>query len=69
MTLNEWAELICLCYNLVNFNAFTGIGLNKVFQSRSNLYLSTQMDVGRSNIPVDHIGILRDRYKDVTNKR
>ncbi len=61
MTLDTWAELICLRYNLVNSNAFTGIDLNKVFQSRSNLYITTQMDVDRSNIPVDHIGIFRDR--------
>jgi hypothetical protein len=69
MTSDTWAELICLRYNLVNSNAFTGIDLNKVFQSRSNLYLTTQMDVDRSNIPVDHIGIFRDRYKDATNKK
>jgi hypothetical protein len=70
MTLDTWAELICLHYNLVNSNVFTGIDLNKVFQSRSNLYLTTQMDVDQSNIPVDHIGILRDPYKDpATNKK
>ena len=69
MTSDTWAELICLRYNLVNSNAFTGIDLNKVFQSRSNLYITTQMDVDHSNIPVDHIGIFRDRYKDATNKK
>jgi hypothetical protein len=69
MTSDTWAELICLCYNLVNSNACTGIDLNKVLQSRSNLYLSTQMDVDRSNIPVVQIEILRDRYKDATNKK
>jgi hypothetical protein len=70
MTSDTWAELICLRYNLVNSNAFTGIDLNKVFQSRSSLYLTTQMDVDRSNIPLDHIGIFRDRYKDpATNKK
>jgi hypothetical protein len=69
MTLDTWAELICLHYNLVNSNAFTGIDLNKVFQSRSNLYLTTQMNVDCSNTPVDRIGIFRDRYKDATNKR
>jgi hypothetical protein len=69
-TSDTWAELICLHYNLVNSNAFTGIDLNKVFQSRSNLYLTTQMDVDHSNIPVDHIGIRRDPYKDrATNKK
>jgi hypothetical protein len=55
-TLDAWAELICLCYNLVESNAFTGIDLNKVFQSRSNLYLTTQMDVDRNNIPVEQRG-------------
>jgi hypothetical protein len=69
MTLDTWAELICLYYNLVNSNAFTGIDLNKVVQSRSNLYLTTQMDVDRSNIPVDHIGIFRDHFKDATNNK
>jgi hypothetical protein len=69
MTSDTWAELICLRYNLVKSNAFTGIDLNKVFQSRNNLYLTTQMDVDCSNIPVDHIGIFRDRYKDGTNKK
>ncbi len=60
MTLDTWAELICLHYNLVNSNAFPGIDLNKVFQSRSSLYITTQMDVDRINIPVDHIVIFRD---------
>jgi hypothetical protein len=69
MTSGTWAELICLPYDLVNSNVFTGIDLNKVFQSRSNLYLTTQMDADHSNIPVDHIGIFRDRYKDATNKK
>jgi hypothetical protein len=69
MTSGTWAELICPCYNLVNSNAFTRINLNKVFQSRSNLYLTTQMDVDHSNIPVDLIGIIREWYKDATNKR
>jgi hypothetical protein len=60
MTSDTWADLICLRYNLVNSNAFTGIYLNKVFQSSSNLYLTTQMDVDPSIIPMDHIEIFRD---------
>jgi hypothetical protein len=57
MTSDTWAELNCL-------------DLNKVFQSRSNLYLTTQLDVDHSNIPVDNIGIFRDCYKDLaTNKK
>jgi hypothetical protein len=59
MTSDTRAELICLHYNLVNSNAFTG--------SRSNLYLTTQMDMDCSNIPVDHVGIFRDHYKDAMN--
>jgi hypothetical protein len=62
MISDTWAELICLHYYLVNSNAFTGIDLNKVFQSRSNLYRTTQMDVDFSNTPEDHIGIFGDRY-------
>jgi hypothetical protein len=70
MTSDTWAELICLHYNLVDSNAFIEIDLNKVFQSRSNLYLTTEMDVDHSNIPVGHIGIFRDHYKDpATNKK
>ena len=52
MTADTWAELTCLQYNLVDSNAFTGIQLNKVFQSRGNLHLMNQMDVDRNNARV-----------------
>jgi hypothetical protein len=64
MTSDTWAELICLCCNRVNFSVLTGIDLNKVFQSRSDLYLTTQMYVDCNKIPVYHIGIFRDWFKD-----
>ncbi len=62
MTLDTWAELICLCFNLINSHSFTGIDLNKIFQSKSNSNLSTQMDFDHRNVPKDHIGIFQDRY-------
>lgn len=70
MTAETWAELICLRYNLLNDNSFTGRDLNKVLGLKSNAYLTNQMDVDRRNVPSDHIGIFRDRYKDSkTNKK
>jgi len=56
MTAETWAELICLRYNLLNDNSFTGRDLNKVLGLKSNVYLTNQMDVDRRSIPSDHIG-------------
>jgi hypothetical protein len=61
MTSDTWAELICLHFNLLEYNSFTGIQLNKVFQSRANAYTSTAMDIDRQNVPLDHFRIFRDR--------
>ncbi len=61
MTLDTWAELICLHFNLLDSNSFTGIQLNKVFQSRVNTYISTTMDIDRQNVPLDHFGVFRGR--------
>lgn len=61
MTSDTWAELICLRFNLLDSNSFTGIQLNRVFQSRANTYISTAMDIDRQNVPLDHFGIFRDR--------
>jgi hypothetical protein len=39
MTSDTWAELICLRFNLLDSNSFTGTQLNRVFQSRANTYI------------------------------
>jgi len=69
MTSDTWAELICLCFNLMNDYSFTGKDLLKILGLKCNSYLMNQMDVDHRNLAKDHIGIFRDRYKDKTNKK
>ena len=57
MTSETWAELICLRFNLLNDNSFTGKDLVKVLGLKSNAYLTNQMDADRRNLAQDHIGI------------
>jgi hypothetical protein len=61
MTLDTWAELICLHFSLLDSNSFTGIQLNKIFQSRANTYIYTAMDIDWQNVPLDNFGIFRDQ--------
>jgi hypothetical protein len=58
--LETWAELICLHFNLINSNTFTGNDLMKVFQSKYKCHSTSQMDEECCSAPKDHIRIFSD---------
>jgi hypothetical protein len=64
MTAETWSNLVRVYYKLSNDNAYTGKLLVKALSSNKHRNLNQQMQiVDVMNVPSDHIGIFRDKYR------
>ena len=64
MTAETWSNLVRVYYKLSNDNAYTGKLLVKALSSNKHHNLNQQMQiVDVMNVPSDHIGIFRDKYR------